>query len=223
MNAYPNWGAYGASKAALHHLSRIWDEELAGEGIRVISDRSRRHGHAAARARRSRCRSLDAEAPGVAAREIADLIAAAIRGAASGRRERARSSDDPASVPSAAAGCEAARRRSSEGAMTHHARADFPTLVRGGDLVVANDAATLPASLSGIHVPTGRADRSAAGRPRFAVARRRDALHGRRVRRRRLSDADRAAAAAAACCSPATRCGSDRCVRSCRACSRIRG
>ena len=30
-------GAYGASKAALHHLSRIWNEELTGEGIRVLS------------------------------------------------------------------------------------------------------------------------------------------------------------------------------------------
>jgi NAD(P)-dependent dehydrogenase (short-subunit alcohol dehydrogenase family) len=37
VNAYPNWGAYGASKAALQHLSRIWHEELAVEGIRVIS------------------------------------------------------------------------------------------------------------------------------------------------------------------------------------------
>ncbi len=37
VNAYPTWGAYGASKAALHHLSRIWDEELSGEGIRVAS------------------------------------------------------------------------------------------------------------------------------------------------------------------------------------------
>jgi NAD(P)-dependent dehydrogenase (short-subunit alcohol dehydrogenase family) len=37
INAYANWGAYGASKAALHHLSRIWDEELAPEGIHVIS------------------------------------------------------------------------------------------------------------------------------------------------------------------------------------------
>ncbi len=34
-NAYPGWGAYGASKAALSHLSRIWDEELAPHGIRV--------------------------------------------------------------------------------------------------------------------------------------------------------------------------------------------
>jgi NAD(P)-dependent dehydrogenase (short-subunit alcohol dehydrogenase family) len=37
VNAYPRWGAYGASKAALHHMSRIWDEELAGGGVRVLS------------------------------------------------------------------------------------------------------------------------------------------------------------------------------------------
>jgi NAD(P)-dependent dehydrogenase (short-subunit alcohol dehydrogenase family) len=37
INAYPTWGAYGASKAALHHLSRIWNEELAAEGITVLS------------------------------------------------------------------------------------------------------------------------------------------------------------------------------------------
>jgi S-adenosylmethionine:tRNA ribosyltransferase-isomerase len=43
------------------------------------------------------------------------------------------------------------------GAVTHRARTDFPALVGEGDLVVANDAATLPASLAGIHVPTGGA------------------------------------------------------------------
>src|SRR5215510_5511519 len=37
VTPYPLWGAYGASKAALHHLSRIWNEELAAEGIRVLS------------------------------------------------------------------------------------------------------------------------------------------------------------------------------------------
>ena len=36
VNAYPQWGAYGASKAALHHMSRIWDGELEGERIRVL-------------------------------------------------------------------------------------------------------------------------------------------------------------------------------------------
>jgi S-adenosylmethionine:tRNA ribosyltransferase-isomerase len=43
------------------------------------------------------------------------------------------------------------------GTITHHRRADFPTLVEEGDLVIANDAATLPASLSGVHVRTGGA------------------------------------------------------------------
>jgi S-adenosylmethionine:tRNA ribosyltransferase-isomerase len=42
------------------------------------------------------------------------------------------------------------------GHLVHRRRADFPALVESGDLVIANDAATLPASLSGIHVATGR-------------------------------------------------------------------
>jgi NAD(P)-dependent dehydrogenase (short-subunit alcohol dehydrogenase family) len=37
VSAYPNWGAYGASKAALAHMSRIWDEELREHGVRVIA------------------------------------------------------------------------------------------------------------------------------------------------------------------------------------------
>ena len=37
ITAYPNWGAYGASKAALHHLSGIWNAELAPHGVQVIS------------------------------------------------------------------------------------------------------------------------------------------------------------------------------------------
>ncbi|HVE49702.1 MAG TPA: SDR family oxidoreductase [Casimicrobiaceae bacterium] len=37
VSPYPNWGAYGASKAALAHLTRIWHAELVGEGIRFLS------------------------------------------------------------------------------------------------------------------------------------------------------------------------------------------
>jgi NAD(P)-dependent dehydrogenase (short-subunit alcohol dehydrogenase family) len=37
LNAYPRWGAYGASKAALHHLSRVWQEELGPDGVRFLS------------------------------------------------------------------------------------------------------------------------------------------------------------------------------------------
>ena len=36
VSAYPGWGAYGASKAALAHLGRIWHEELAPHGIAVV-------------------------------------------------------------------------------------------------------------------------------------------------------------------------------------------
>jgi NAD(P)-dependent dehydrogenase (short-subunit alcohol dehydrogenase family) len=37
INPYAQWGAYGASKAALRHLSAIWGEELAAEGVRFLS------------------------------------------------------------------------------------------------------------------------------------------------------------------------------------------
>lgn len=37
VNAYPQWGAYGASKAALAHMTRIWNEELSGQGVRFIA------------------------------------------------------------------------------------------------------------------------------------------------------------------------------------------
>jgi len=33
---YPGWGAYGASKAALAHMGRIWHEELAPHDIAVV-------------------------------------------------------------------------------------------------------------------------------------------------------------------------------------------
>lgn len=37
VTPYPGWGAYGASKAALLHLSRIWDEEQRPNGIRILA------------------------------------------------------------------------------------------------------------------------------------------------------------------------------------------
>jgi S-adenosylmethionine:tRNA ribosyltransferase-isomerase len=42
------------------------------------------------------------------------------------------------------------------GSITHHAAAALPRFIRRGDLIVANDAATLPASLAATHVRTGQ-------------------------------------------------------------------
>jgi S-adenosylmethionine:tRNA ribosyltransferase-isomerase len=42
------------------------------------------------------------------------------------------------------------------GRIGHGPRSEFVRLFQAGDLVIANDAATLPASLSGQHVPSGR-------------------------------------------------------------------
>jgi NAD(P)-dependent dehydrogenase (short-subunit alcohol dehydrogenase family) len=78
VNPYPRWGAYGASKAALRHLSGIWDAELAAEGVRFLSidpgDMDTPL-HAAA------VPDADPRAlkrPETAARELADAIGAAL-------------------------------------------------------------------------------------------------------------------------------------------------
>ena len=75
FNAYPRWGAYSASKAALHHLTRIWDEELAAEGVHFLSldpgdMDTPLHALAVPDADRTTLK-----APATAARELADAIA----------------------------------------------------------------------------------------------------------------------------------------------------
>jgi NAD(P)-dependent dehydrogenase (short-subunit alcohol dehydrogenase family) len=37
VSAYVGWGAYGASKAALQHLTAIWVEEARDEGVRFLA------------------------------------------------------------------------------------------------------------------------------------------------------------------------------------------
>ena len=37
VNAYAGWGAYGASKAALRHMTAIWAEEMRADGVRFLS------------------------------------------------------------------------------------------------------------------------------------------------------------------------------------------
>ena len=78
VNAYPHWGAYGASKAALGHMTRIWDDELASEGIRLLSIDpgdmdTPLHALAVPDAD-----PLTLKRPETAARELADAIAAAM-------------------------------------------------------------------------------------------------------------------------------------------------
>ena len=78
IEAYPRWGAYGASKAALRHMSRIWNEELQDQGITVLTldpgdmDTSF---HAAAVPDADRSTLTH---PDTAARELADAIALAL-------------------------------------------------------------------------------------------------------------------------------------------------
>jgi NAD(P)-dependent dehydrogenase (short-subunit alcohol dehydrogenase family) len=78
INAYPSWGAYGASKAALRHLSDIWNAELATEGVHVLSvdpgDMDTPF-HALALPDAD---PATLKRPDVAARELTDVIAAAL-------------------------------------------------------------------------------------------------------------------------------------------------
>ena len=79
VSAYPTWGAYGASKAALRHLTQIWDVELAAEGIRFLSIDpgdmdTPMHAAAVPDADRSTLKQ-----PAVAARELVDAILETLR------------------------------------------------------------------------------------------------------------------------------------------------
>jgi NAD(P)-dependent dehydrogenase (short-subunit alcohol dehydrogenase family) len=78
INAYPTWGAYGASKAELHHLSNIWHAELAEQGVRFLSldpgdMDTPLHAMAVPDADRTALKH-----PAVAARELADAIGEAL-------------------------------------------------------------------------------------------------------------------------------------------------
>jgi NAD(P)-dependent dehydrogenase (short-subunit alcohol dehydrogenase family) len=79
VNAYPAWGAYGASKAALRHLTHVWDAELSDLGVHFLSldpgdMDTPLHALALPDADRSTLKR-----PEVAARELLDAIAAISR------------------------------------------------------------------------------------------------------------------------------------------------
>jgi NAD(P)-dependent dehydrogenase (short-subunit alcohol dehydrogenase family) len=89
---YPAWGAYGASKAALRHLTSIWDAELEAEGVRMLSldpgdMDTPLHALAVPEADRTTLKR-----PEAAALEVLDAIAAALP--PSVRRESAQSTTE---------------------------------------------------------------------------------------------------------------------------------
>ncbi len=93
VTPYPRWGAYGASKAALHQLTRIWNEELLGDGVRFLSldpgdMDTPLHALAVPDADPATLKR-----PSAAARELADAIAAALPAAVSAPVEGVQSMD----------------------------------------------------------------------------------------------------------------------------------
>jgi NAD(P)-dependent dehydrogenase (short-subunit alcohol dehydrogenase family) len=75
VNAYPRWGAYGASKAGLDHTARTWAAELEGTGVRFLGiDPGEMDTDMHAAAMPGADRSALAR-PADVAREVADLIA----------------------------------------------------------------------------------------------------------------------------------------------------
>jgi NAD(P)-dependent dehydrogenase (short-subunit alcohol dehydrogenase family) len=80
INAYPFWGAYGVTKAALHHMSGIWNEELSATGVSILSVDpgdmdTPLHAAALPDADRTMLKS-----PAAAARELAEAVAVVLAG-----------------------------------------------------------------------------------------------------------------------------------------------
>ncbi|OWK40796.1 SDR family NAD(P)-dependent oxidoreductase [Fimbriiglobus ruber] len=80
VNAYPRWGAYGASKAALRHMTAIWDAELAAEGVRFLSVDPGDMDTPMHQAAIPDADPTTLKRPETAARELADAIRAALPG-----------------------------------------------------------------------------------------------------------------------------------------------
>ena len=151
VEPYPTWGAYSIAKAAQDHLSRILAAELVGTGVRVLAVDPRRDGHADARRCSARRRSRVAATAGRRRRE-------ARRADRRGWRERRESravSELQATLRSDAIAREDVQLVVVGTPTRVVPFSRLPTLLDPGDLVVVNDAATLPASLPGV---TARGD-----------------------------------------------------------------
>jgi S-adenosylmethionine:tRNA ribosyltransferase-isomerase len=147
VTPYSGWGAYGASKAALRHLTAIWAEEAKADCVRFLSIDpgdmdTPLHALAIPDANPATLRR-----PEHSASEIVEKMLGALSRLGYGSRGDA--SMSAADRPD---------RRSAKlftidanGGMRHLPRTELASLLSRGDLVIANDAATLPASLRGTH------------------------------------------------------------------------
>lgn len=81
VSPYPQWGAYGSSKAALRHLTLIWEQEMAASGIRFISVDPGDMDTALHAAAVPDADVSSLKRPEMAARELVELIAGALPGA----------------------------------------------------------------------------------------------------------------------------------------------
>ena len=152
-HAYVGWGAYGVSKAALDHLGRIWAAEARADACPLSLRRPGGDGHSDARRRAAGCRSSAALAPvrrGASAR--GPHRGPCTHGERRARRARGGGGDPmrPVAWPRADALAERLLWIDPRiGELGDAAVQDLADLLRPGDLVVVNDAATLPASLPG--------------------------------------------------------------------------
>jgi NAD(P)-dependent dehydrogenase (short-subunit alcohol dehydrogenase family) len=80
VTPYPRWGAYGGSKAALRHLTLIWEQEMAAAAVRFISFDPGDMDTALHRAAVPEADVSSLKRPETAAREVADIVAAALPG-----------------------------------------------------------------------------------------------------------------------------------------------
>lgn len=75
VNAYPTWGAYSVSKAALDHLARLWAAELGEHGVHSFSVDPGEMDTAMHAAAMPEAKRDELQRPAEVARRIAELLA----------------------------------------------------------------------------------------------------------------------------------------------------
>ena len=156
VNGYAGWGPYGVSKAGLDHLLRTWAAELSESGVRFLSIDpgemdTQMHADAMPEAR-SHERSptqLGRVAPRAPLR-VGGAAAERLEARAAAARQRGMSALAPAVWPAEdPASARLLHVDPACGTIRDGLVSDLTALLRPGDLLVLNDAGTLPGSLVG--------------------------------------------------------------------------